>query len=66
MFFQKSAVGAHNSCTTTNCTVGEIKREGTGRGTKNVTLNSKSVTEIISKLPDNLNGPVLPYRMTSF
>ncbi len=31
-----------------------------------VTLNSKSVTEIINKLPDNLNGPVLPYRMISF
>ncbi len=31
-----------------------------------VTLNSKSVTEIDNKLPDNLNGPVLPYRMISF
>ncbi len=31
-----------------------------------VTLNPKSVTEIINKLPDNLNGPVLPYRMISF
>ncbi len=33
---------------------------------QNVTLNSKSVTEIDNKLPDNLNGPVLPYRMISF
>jgi hypothetical protein len=31
-----------------------------------VTLNPKSATEIINKLPDNLNGPVLPYRMISF
>ncbi len=31
-----------------------------------VTLNSKSATEIDNKLPDNLNGPVLPYRMISF
>ncbi len=31
-----------------------------------VTLNSKSVTGIDNKLPDNLNGPVLPYRMISF
>ena len=30
-----------------------------------VTLNSKNVTEIINKLPDNLNGPVLPCRMIS-
>ncbi len=36
------------------------------RSLENVMLNSKSVTEIINKLPDNLNGPVLPYRMISF
>ncbi len=31
-----------------------------------VTPNPKSVTKIDSSLPDNLSGPVLPYRMISF
>ncbi len=42
------------------CNSAEVKSKN-----KTVTLNSESVTEIINKLPDNLNGPVLPCRMIS-
>jgi hypothetical protein len=43
-----------------------INRKGAGRGTKNVTPNANGATKNNNNLPDNLNGPVLPYRMISF
>jgi hypothetical protein len=63
---RRTIQGAHYSYPPSNCTVEVINRKGAGRGTKNVTPNAKSVTEINNSLPDNLNGPVLPYRMISF
>jgi hypothetical protein len=42
-----------------------INRKGAGRGTKNVTPNVNGVTKNNSNLPDNLRGPVQPYRMIS-
>ncbi len=62
----EAVMGQERPPVSSDLAIGFGKRKMSAEVISSVTLNPKSVTEIINKLPDNLNGPVLPYRMISF